>query len=259
MKRYTFLLFLLASASTYAQNTINNYKYVLVPEKFGFQKQVNQYRLNTLIKSLLEEKGFTVYYDNADVPAELANNKCEALNVDITEKRSMFSSNLTLLLKDCKNNTVFKSKEGKSREKEFNASYNLALRDAFTSLAEIPYVYVANTQSPSQKVVPAVATPATVTTPAEVVPVVSQPAEKVVPLTAASTPGTLYAQATANGFQLIDTTPKIVLTLFKSSVQDYFIADNGSANGIVLKKNGEWFFEYYKNNSLASEKLSIKF
>jgi len=255
MKKYTLLLLLLISVSGYAQNTINNYKYVLVPEKFSFLKQANQYRLNALAKALLEEKGFTVYYDNSELPQEIANNKCSALNVEVLEKKGMFSTNLTLLLKDCQSNVVFKSKEGKSREKEFSTSYNMALRDAFTSLEETPYSYVASAQVQAQPVavsVPVVATPIAATP-------VSPPAAKVVAVESTNASGTLYAQATANGYQLIDTTPKKVLTLFKTSVQDYFIADNGNNNGIVLKKNGDWFFEYYKNDSLISEKLSIKF
>jgi hypothetical protein len=258
MKKYTFLLLLLFSVSAYAQNTINNYKYVMVPEKFSFLKQPNQYRLNALTKALLEDKGFTVYYEN-ELPQEIANNKCSALLVDVLEKNGMFSTNLTLLLKDCQSNIVFKSKEGKSREKEFSVSYNLALRDAFTSLDETPYTYVPNTQTKAQTVV---STPV-IAQPVAAVPVVSQavsqPAAKVVPVVSENAAGTLYAQATANGFQLIDTTPKIVLTLFKTSEPDYFIASNPSSSGIVFKKNGEWFFEYYKSNTLTSEKLLIKF
>jgi hypothetical protein len=259
MKKYTLLLLLLISVSGYAQNTINNYKYVLVPEKFSFLKQTNQYRLNALTKALLEEKGFTVYYDNAELPQEIANNKCSALNVEVLEKKGMFSTNLTLLLKDCQSNTVFKSKEGKSREKEFATSYNMALRDAFTSLEETSYSYVPGTPAQRQNVaaIPVVAAPVA-TVPVVSIPV-SQPAANVVAVASTNDAGTLYAQPTANGYQLIDTTPKKVLTLFKTSVQDYFIANNGSANGIVLKKNGDWFFEYYKNDALVAEKLSIKF
>jgi hypothetical protein len=69
----------------------------------------------------------------------------------------------------------------------------------------------------------------------------------------------LYAQVTANGYQLIDTTPKIVLTLLKTSAENYFIANNATVNGIVLKKNEDWFFEYYKDGKLISEKLLVKF
>lgn len=246
MKGYALLLLLFVSLSGYAQNTINNYKYVLIPEKFSFSKEEDQYGLNSLTKSLLEEKGFTAYFDNSEVPKELAGNKCNALNVEVLQRKSLFVTNLTVLLKDCQGNILFKSKEGKSREKEFMTSYNLALRDAFESLKEVPYAYNGTVHTVPQVVA---LTPAPTPVPA--------PAPKVEELKAAA--GTLYAQATANGYQLIDTTPKIVLTLLKTSAQDYFIADNGVSHGIVLKRNGEWYFEYYKDNTFFAQKLMIKF
>lgn len=257
MKKYIFICLLLTSISSFAQNTINNYKYVIVPEKFSFLKENNQYNLNSLVKLILEEKGFTVYYDNAELPTEVANNKCSALVADLLEKNTMFTTNLTFLLKDCKGNIIFKSKEGKSREKEYKVSYNLALREAFTSLNDEKYSYTANTNVNEQ--------PAAVV--ATVVPQASQTTKPVYATAVVQTPvaevkqadGTLYAQPINNGYQLINTAPKIVLTLLKTSVPDYFIANNGTANGIVLKKNGDWFFEYYQNDKLVGEKLLIKF
>jgi len=267
MKRYILLFLLFISVSGYAQRTINNYKYVLIPEKFSFLKENDQYRLNTLTKFLLQDKGFIPYFDNAELPAEIANNKCSALQVDVLEKNGMFTTNLTLLLKDCKGNIIFKSKEGKSREKEFKTSYNLALRDAFTSLNDVQYAYseTTNVQDQQTSATPVAAVPAsataTVPVSASVTAVTSQPAAKVIAVaaTAVQPAGTLYAQPTTNGYQLIDTTPKKVLTLSRTSVQDYFIAENGISNGIVLKKNGDWFFEYYKDDKLMAEKLLIKF
>jgi hypothetical protein len=145
---------------------------------------------------------------------------------------------------------IFKSKEGKSREKEYPAAYNLALQDAFLSLKDVPYKYDSTALSqPQQATATATVAPAIPpTTPvASASPAVTE------------TTGTLYAQPTANGYQLIDTTPKKVLTLFKTSMPDYFIAGDGATNGIVFKKNDEWIFEYYKDNKLVSQKLQIKF
>lgn len=276
MKKYILLAFLFISLSGYAQNTINNYKYIIVPEKFNILKEKDQYNLNSLTKALLTDKGFTVYYDNADLPAEIANNKCSALSADLLEKNSMFTTNLTLVLKDCQNNVVFKSKEGKSREKEYRVSYNLALRDAFTSMDETKYAYNGSTHQQGEQpaTTTSVASPPpanttaseTAAAPAAVAvsaPASTPPVKSATPETAVSQSsapaGTLYAQAIANGYQLIDTTPKIVLTLLKTSVQDYYIASNATANGIVLKKNDGWVFEYYKDGKLTSEKLLVKF
>ncbi|WP_316752923.1 hypothetical protein [Pedobacter gandavensis] len=239
MKRYLFILFLFISFSGSAQ-TLANYKYVVVPEKFPFFKTANLYGLNDLAKFLVEQKGFTPYFDNAELPAEIANNKCKALNLEILERKTMFTTNLTVVLKDCQGNILFKSKEGKSREKEYKTSYNFALRDAFTSLDTLTFVpgtIPTTIQTPQQ-------------TPVAIAPVKSE-------LVVAA--GTLYAQPIANGFQLINTEPKVMLTLLATTVPDYFIASNATAHGIVFKKNGEWQFEYYQGNKLVTEQLLIKF
>ncbi len=258
MRIYALLMLLCCTVSGFAQNTINNYKYVIVPEKFEFSKEVNQYGLNTIAKLLLEQKGFTAFVANEELPSDLAANKCNALTAEVTQRKALFVTNLTLILKDCQGNIVYKGKEGKSREKEFGVAYNEALRDAFSSLDKEPYKYNGTTYTTQQvtAVAPVAATPA---------PVAAAAVTASTPAPAPATPevkeaaGTLYAQATPNGFQLIDTTPKKVLTILKTSAPDYFIADNGTNNGIVMKKNGEWYFEYYKDSKLISEKLLIKF
>jgi hypothetical protein len=278
MKRYILVLFLFLSFSGYSQNTINNYKYVIVPEKYSFLKQNDQYSLNSLTKYLLQDKGFTAYLDNAELPTEVANNKCSALSADLLEKGGMFVTSITLVLKDCHGNIVFKSKEGKSREKEYNVAYNMALRDAFSSLDQIPYAYKGSTNETTAPAQPVIAATTAVASPEPVKQVVATAAAttqvkteaaaataattKAIKATAEITPqpeGTLYAQAIANGYQLIDTTPKIVLTLLKTSAENYYIASNATANGIVLKKSQDWFFEYYKNGMLVSERLQVKF
>jgi hypothetical protein len=251
MKIAAFAIFTLFTIAGHPQNTINGYKYVLVPQKFVFSKTNNEYGLNATTKSLLEQKGFTVFWSDADLPQAVADNKCAALKAEVTERKATFSTNLTLVLKDCLGNIIFKSKEGKSLEKEYNVAYDEALREAFASLNNVPYKYdstlAAQTAAQAQQ-----PTPSSTTSPPA--PVSPQPA-------VAGISGTLYAQAIPNGYQLIDTTPKKVLTLFKTSVPDCFLAETvaGASNGIVFKKNGEWFSEYYKDGVLVSQKLEIKF
>jgi allophanate hydrolase subunit 1 len=248
MKAPALLILVLFTVAVHAQSNINNYKYVIVPEKFSFSKSENQYGLNSLVRDLLEEKGFTAFMSNGQIPQEVAANKCGSLMADVTEKRGLFVTNLTLVLKDCQGNIVFKSKEGKSREKEFPVAYDGALRDAYTSLKDAPYQYDGTTLTQTQQVavIPAPLAPA----PASVVPAAAA-------ITDAT--GTLYAQATPNGFQLIDTTPRKVMALLKTSQPDYYIAQNGSVAGVVFKKNEEWLYEYYKDEKLVSQKLQIKF
>jgi len=249
MKTYFFIILLALSFTAKGQSAAINYKYLIVPEKFGFLKQPNQYNLNVLAKALFEDKGFTVYYDNTEIPSEIATDRCKALVIDVEEHNSMFVTNLTFVLKDCKGNIILKSKEGKSREKEYKQSYNAAMRDAFSSLGDLHY------EAGSTAVVNS--TPVTPTQ--EVKTVAPAPVTQPAVATAKQSEALLYAQPINNGYQLIDSAPKIVLTLLKTTVADYYIASNTSTNGVVLKKDGNWFFEYYKDNALVSEKLSIKF
>lgn len=250
MKASVLFILVLFTATAYSQNTLNNYKYVIVPERFAFSKSDNQYGLNTVTKALLEEKGFTVFIGNSELPQEVAGNKCNALNAEVVERKGFLVTNLTLILKDCQGNIIYKSKEGKSREKEWQTAYGEALRDAFKSLKDVPYKYDGTTIAQPQQPTVTPATSAPAPAPAPAAPASSAITEST---------GTLYAQATPNGFQLIDTTPKKVLTLLKTSMPDYFIAENGALNGIVFKKNEDWMYEYYKDNKLVSVKLQIKF
>jgi hypothetical protein len=240
-----------------------------VPEKFDFLRDNNQYGLNTTTKFLLEQKGFAAYVANEQLPTALAVNKCIALKAEVVQKKGLFVTNLTLLLKDCQGNIVFKSKEGKSREKEYQVAYEEALKNAFLSLNDEPYKYdstlVAQPQMMSQvpQAVPAASSPGSGAGSAASTATGSAPAPAPASAPAKSAPveitGTLYAQVTTNGYQLIDTSPKKILTLLKTSMQDYFIAEAGSSNGVVFKKDGDWFFEYYRDSKLVSQKLEIKF
>jgi len=250
MKAHALLGFLLLSVAGNSQNTINNYKYVIVPIKFDFSKVANQYGLNTTTRQMLLQKGFVAILDNEEMPPAIAANNCLALKAEVTENKNFFATKLTLLLKDCRGNIIYQSKEGKSREKDYAVAYDGALKDALSSLTSLAYKYDSTLTKQPQQVAatPAASSPA---------PVLSNPS----PATQVATEkaGILYAQATANGYQLVDVTPKKVLTLFKTSAQDYFIAQGETYSGIVFKRNGEWFFEYYKDEKLASQKLEIKF
>ena len=269
MKALALIILTLITTRTYAQLPLNAYKYAIVPERYAFSKEDNQYGLATITKLQLEDKGFVVFREKDALPQAVALNKCLALKVEVVERKTLFSTNLTVYLKDCQGNTIFKSKEGKSREKEFEQSYPLALSDAFASLYTTPYKYdstlaqqpaaipqpqqAASAPQPQQ----AAAQPQQTTAMVTPTPAIQTPPTTAQPVPAQTIQGTLYAQPIPNGYQLIDTTPKKVLTLLKTSAQDCYIA--GPTNGIVFKKDGAWYFEYYQNDKLTSQKLDIKF
>jgi len=69
----------------------------------------------------------------------------------------------------------------------------------------------------------------------------------------------LYAQEITNGFQLVDSTPKVVLKILKTSIADKYLANGDMGNGLVYSKNGQWFLEYYEGENLVAKELNIKF
>ncbi|VDG81363.1 Uncharacterised protein [Capnocytophaga ochracea] len=103
---------------------------VIVPNRYTFQKEDNQYQLNALTKFLLEKQGLKAYMES-EVPAELLQNPCDALRADVKNQSNMMTSKVQFILTDCANKTVFTSEIGKSREKEFKKSYQEALRNTF--------------------------------------------------------------------------------------------------------------------------------
>jgi len=127
-------------SSTFGQD-LNSYKYVLVPSSFEFSKEPNQYQLNELTKFLFEKNGFEAYVEGEDQPLELSQNRCKALIANVKNNSGLFSTKLVVVLKDCKNNQLFISKEGSSREKDFKIAYHEALRNAFESIAALNYKY----------------------------------------------------------------------------------------------------------------------
>ena len=65
---YTILLVLAMSNSSTGQS-LNDYKYVIVPGKFDFLKESDKYQLNSLTKFLFEKYGFEAYLERSkDIP-----------------------------------------------------------------------------------------------------------------------------------------------------------------------------------------------
>ena len=144
MKTRITLLFIIAVFTfniAKAQTNINNYKYVIVPTTFDFFTKADQYRLNTLTKLLLEKHGLIAMMEDEILPDEAISNNCLVLKADVLSETGAFYSKLKVQLKNCKNQVIFLSKIGKSREKNNQVSYTLALREAFRSLDAFKYEY----------------------------------------------------------------------------------------------------------------------
>ena len=69
-----------------------------------------------------------------------------------------------------------------------------------------------------------------------------------------------YAQVTDNGYQLVDNTPKIRMRLVKTAQEDTFIATvDDQASGMVYKKDGQWWHEFFNEGKTEVRALNLKF
>lgn len=245
--RIKFLLFaVLISIAGFAQS-INDYRAVIVPLKYDFTKTENQYRLSTMTKSNLLKAGIPAYYTNEEVPAEYGD-RCQLLYIDVKKDSGFLVTKLYLEFKDCYGKVIYTSEIGRSKEKEYEVAYKESLDLAFVSVNKLHYKYsgkaIAGSSSKS-------------TTSGAAIPV--QTATVTTPVADMSDPNLLYAQPTENGYQLIDKTPKVVMKLLKTSRPDSFIAIKEGVQGSLNSKDNQWYFEYYQNDKLVSEKVSVKF
>jgi len=137
---FTFVLFNIMNLG-FAQNSLNDYKYVIVPNKYDLFKEADKYQLNSLTKFLFEKHGFTAIMQDDNYPKDMQNNRCLALHSDLVTSSGMFKTKLQVVLKDCNDQVVYESIIGETREKDFAIAFNLALRDAFKSFEAVNYTY----------------------------------------------------------------------------------------------------------------------
>ena len=206
---------------------------VIVPNRYAFQKEDNQYQLNMLTKFLLEKQGFKAYMES-EAPADLLQNPCDALKADVKNESNMMTSKVQFLLTDCTNKAVFTSQIGKSREKEFKKSYQEALRNALSGaeLATFKEAY----QAPSVVSKPSI--PSATTTVPELTTTAAPISEPLILF--------LYAKPTNTGYELFDKkTNQLQFKLRKINTPDVFLAfDVEEQKYGILEKDGSTFYKF---------------
>ena len=234
MKKILLLLVLFLTATAFSQN-VNDYEYVIVPTKFSFLKVDDKYRLNTNSRLLLQKYGFKSVFPSDSIPSEIANNNCKKLYFDLVEDNKFLITKIKIVLKDCREKLLFESDYGTSKEKEFEIAYNIALREAAKSFDKLNYKYNGkNNSSISQ-----------------------EPTKTIVSEINSET--FYFAQPTANGFQVVDNEPKVIMKLYTTTQKNVFLGTKGVINGVLISKENQWFFEYYEGGKLVSESWNLKF
>ena len=231
--RKLFLLLVLGFSFSFAQG---NYKYVVIPVKFSFFNENNKYNLNAMTKSFFEREGFEVFYDTDQFPKELAQNRCSALFVNVIENNNLFVTKINVEIKDCYNKVLLVSDLGSSREKEYQKAYVEAFRIALSSVREKLKSIEKGISQEERRIENS-----------KINNEVKVTSEKIT------------AVATELGYNLVNEKSVVVFNLQKTSNTNIFTATKGVLSGILIKKNSGWFFEYYEEEKLISQKVDVKF
>jgi Zn-finger nucleic acid-binding protein len=133
MKKITYTIIislLLLFQNSYAQASISDYHFILIPQQFEFQRQQDEFRLNTYIRHLFNQNGFNAIYDveMEGLP------RCEGVFLELKENNSMFQTKITIHIKDCMGNELLATEEGASRAKDYETAYKEAFERAFEEI-----------------------------------------------------------------------------------------------------------------------------
>lgn len=275
-----------------AQEVLSSYKYIIVPTKFNNFKKENQYQTSTLMKFHLVNRGLPAVYSNA-LPQELSANRCMAVTAVLIDESNMFTTKVHISFQDCNSAEVYRTGTASTKIKEFNAAYKDAVEKAFKSLDGYTYSY-----SPTEKESPITVNfggdvktlepePATTTkveeavgemppkpeglavpekevaneeTVAQMNPEKEEVVTEVVSATPTDNDNSLwYAQEIPNGFQLVDSSPKVRLRIYQTQKEGVYLARGEAHEGVVYEDQGSWYFDYYRDGKLVHRLLNIKF
>lgn len=235
MKNLILIFCFLFSYNSFSQ-VLNKYQYVIVPTKFDFLKEENEFRISTIVKNELEKLGFIAFYEN-NIPKEIAFNNCEVLKVDLIKDETFLWKTMNLVFKNCQNIVIYRSEEVRSKEKEFKLAYIECVKKIFESLNRINYKYK---ESDVQSSILHQNQKSTIVNETEINEV-------------------LTAVKTTTGFLLKDELTNTIYKLTSSGKSDIFLAQKGEKKGILYQKDKDWVFEYTNDNQLVTEMVNIKF
>ena len=252
-----FIFFLLFNLVVFSQESLNDYKYVSVPEKFDFLKSNDQYQLNSLTVYLLKKQGFTLLDKSDNYPMDLAQNNCLKLNANVVKLKAFMFSKLQLVLSNCKNTVVFSSEIGKSKLKEYKKAYHEALREAF-ALSVFNYAYNGSNASavmPKPPITIVKPIPEIVT---EVVVKKKELQEVVEPVPTVEKAVGLLIQQTNSGYNFIDVVSKTIKFSTHATLFDNVYIIDGQ-EGIIYKRGQNWVREYIENGNTTIEAFNIQY
>jgi len=270
MKKYVLLFVLFLGVTVSAQKELNAYEYVIIPTRFDFQKEANQYGVNLLLKYKFQQMGFKTFLDTDILPEKLRFNTCSYFSPALYSKSTMSKTIISIELLNCHNKLLFKTREGVSRSKNYKKSYNEAIRESLSSFGDYKLSYEpteeiiaikkeVNTDPEADKQSEIEMLKAQVTAlkiKQEKLPDEKREISKIVNVD--NTKSYLIAHKKTNGFLLVNSvSEKIEFIIHTTKMKDVFILKNKS--GVIYKKDAGWVREYIDKERTVLEFLDIKF
>jgi len=127
------IFFLITSASNRIaaqQERLSAFDYVVVPDRFDFQYERDQYQINSLLKFLFNKHGFHAFF-----PSELPDvSRCDGLYAEIEQVNGFVWTEVSIRLLDCDGILFYQTKSGRSKLKDFAKAYSESIRMAFESI-----------------------------------------------------------------------------------------------------------------------------
>lgn len=259
-----------------AQAQLDNYKYFVVPKRFETFKDVNQYQTSTLVKFLLTKYAFDPIYDDA-IPEELFLNKCLGLTSQLEDNSTYLQTVVAIVFYDCRGQEVFRTQEGKSKNKEFKEAFSESIQEAMKTMALISHNYQGSEEKTVEEPVVAQAPDPVDTIPEpETLVSTAEPAVVAVIVEEASEPSAIeeteseaseavkpeitYWEQTAsnNGFILTHPEKEVTWVLMKTSTAEVFMAISTTRQGVAFKQPKGWRLEYYLGDLLKVEAIQLE-
>ncbi len=271
---------LLMFAHSSAQNSLNNYKYVIVEKQFHFQNEADEYDLNNLVRYLFSKYGFNPIFEGTPLPDDLKANYCLALQSEVRVKGAL-RTKATVELKNCDGITVYVSPEGITKVKDFRRAYDLAIRATFENLANLDYYYV-----PDESVISQGKSIAVTQTSEKAEKEIEQLKAEIKELKEekseekkedvkteieaeksddeSATYGMIEAPAlvakkdkNSSFIEVLDPDSNVIMTLIPSGRKDLYIVKD--RNAVLYKEDGNWMYSETIDEEQKIKKLNIKF
>ena len=97
MSKYILVIFLFLSTipKIFSQSELNNYSFVVVPERFDFLNEDDKYQLNSIAEFLFNKHGFHAFRSSATPDAK----RCDGLYAEVINLTAMLRTKFVLILK----------------------------------------------------------------------------------------------------------------------------------------------------------------